>query len=306
MSQKLTVSVVVATYNGEKFIKEQLNSILNQSRTPDEVLIFDDCSTDSTREMIQNFLNANDLKGWKLYINNKNVGWKSNFLNGFNKAQCDVIFLCDQDDVWDKNKIKSMVEIMEKNQAINVLCCNLKPFIEENGRNDLPKYNLINYGKNELEQVKFGKMWMNPLRQGCTMCFRNQYVPIINKIWFPQCPHDLAVWALGMATNSLYIYNRSFVNFRRHNGNNSPANLKNRNNRCGLLNIYIKLAENIINLTKNSSNMAKMKEMDNFYKKRITAIEKRNPFLFARMLTQLYLYPQVRSYFGDIVSSFKK
>ncbi|MGC2934072.1 glycosyltransferase [Enterococcus faecium] len=119
------VTVILSSYNGEKYIEEQLYSLLNQEREIDEVIISDDCSTDGTPKIIANFIYKNGLnKKWFFYQNVENMGWKKNFFELLRLASGDYIFLCDQDDIWLPHKIKSMVEIMEKNNNIEVLASN--------------------------------------------------------------------------------------------------------------------------------------------------------------------------------------
>ena len=96
----MKISVVMTTYNGEKYIKEQLTSLKNQTRVPDEVLIFDDCSTDNTVTIVRNFIIENPSGNYRLFENKKNKGWRRNFMEGFADAQGDIIFPCDQDDIW--------------------------------------------------------------------------------------------------------------------------------------------------------------------------------------------------------------
>ena len=124
----MKISVVLTTYNGSKYIVQQLESIKSQSRNPDEVLIFDDGSTDNTIEIINDFLIRNNLKNWKFEKNNTRKGWKLNFIDGFNKAIGDIIFPCDQDDVWHTDKIEEMAKILEENENINVLVANFNRF----------------------------------------------------------------------------------------------------------------------------------------------------------------------------------
>ena len=76
------LSVVISTYNGSKYILEQLDSIRNQTRRADEVMIIDDCSTDDTVEKINNFLKKYNLNNWKIVKNVENKGWKRNFMEG--------------------------------------------------------------------------------------------------------------------------------------------------------------------------------------------------------------------------------
>lgn len=76
----MTISVCMCTYNGENFIKEQLESIFNQMRQPDEVIICDDDSADSTVKIISEFIREKELQSkWKLYVNETNKGYPGNF-----------------------------------------------------------------------------------------------------------------------------------------------------------------------------------------------------------------------------------
>ena len=74
----MKVSVVLSSYNGEQDIIEQLRSIDGQTRQPDEVLICDDCSTDGTVNLVQNYIEKKRLKNWKLVVNKQNKGWRKN------------------------------------------------------------------------------------------------------------------------------------------------------------------------------------------------------------------------------------
>ena len=96
----MTISVVMCCYNGEKYIQEQMDSLKNQSRKADEIIIIDDCSKDDTVQIIKNYIQQNELHSWKLIENKKNKGWKENFMFGIRQAKGEVIFPCDQDDIW--------------------------------------------------------------------------------------------------------------------------------------------------------------------------------------------------------------
>ena len=93
------ISVCIATYNGEKYIKEQLLSILPQLGKKDEVIISDDHSTDNTLDIVKG-LNDNRIK---IVMNNREKGYTSNFENALSYAIGDYIFLSDQDDIWMSN-----------------------------------------------------------------------------------------------------------------------------------------------------------------------------------------------------------
>ena len=78
----MKISIVLSSYNGEQDIIEQLQSINEQTRKPDEVLICDDCSTDGTVNLVQNYIEKKRLKNWKLVVNKQNKGWRKNFIDG--------------------------------------------------------------------------------------------------------------------------------------------------------------------------------------------------------------------------------
>jgi len=104
------ISVCIATYNGEKYIKEQIDSIIFQISDIDEIIVSDDGSTDMTLEILRNY---NDHK-IKIILNDKNKkGFIHNFENALNKANGEYIFLCDQDDVWLPNKVSMILSELE-------------------------------------------------------------------------------------------------------------------------------------------------------------------------------------------------
>lgn len=100
----MKISVALCTYNGAKYIEEQLNSILEQTMLPDEIVICDDNSTDNTIFLTRQIL-ANYTGELVLIINPQNIGYKRNFVKAMSLCTGEIIFLSDQDDVWDKHKI---------------------------------------------------------------------------------------------------------------------------------------------------------------------------------------------------------
>ena len=108
---KNIISVVLATFNGEKYILEQLKSISRQKRIPDEVIISDDQSGDRTKKIVLEFIKENKLRNWKLIENNGKKGVTHNFLNALKCARGNIIFLCDQDDIWEIDKVETMENV---------------------------------------------------------------------------------------------------------------------------------------------------------------------------------------------------
>ena len=93
----MKIGVLIATYNGEKFIKEQLDSIINQTVRVDEIIISDDGSTDGTLEIVLEYINKYDKIGIKLVNNTVQHGVAYNFENAFRNSTADFLFFCDQD-----------------------------------------------------------------------------------------------------------------------------------------------------------------------------------------------------------------
>ena len=111
----MKISVAMATYNGERFVREQLDSLAAQTRPPDELIVVDDCSTDKTLEAVAEFSRTAPFPVMS-YRNSANLGWSENFLKAIGLCNGDWIALCDQDDVWMSMKL-SMVESQIRAQA---------------------------------------------------------------------------------------------------------------------------------------------------------------------------------------------
>jgi len=105
----VSVSVVVCTYNGEKFLREQLQSILEQTRPPDEIIISDDGSSDSTLEIVDEIRTSattSNSQRWRVLTRETPVGVSGNFASTLLEAGGDFIALSDQDDVWEPDRLE--------------------------------------------------------------------------------------------------------------------------------------------------------------------------------------------------------
>lgn len=126
----MKISVALCTYNGEKYLKEQLESILSQTVVPDEIVVCDDVSQDSTFDILLKFKNQyRDI--FKIERNTENLGYVKNFEKAIMLCSGDLIFLSDQDDVWFENKVEVVNTFFEKNNHIDVLCHNFKLLTDE-------------------------------------------------------------------------------------------------------------------------------------------------------------------------------
>lgn len=110
-----TIDVLLATYNGEKYVKEQIESILNQTYKEINLIISDDCSTDNTREILKEYERQD--KRVKLFFQENNLGYVKNFEFLLGKVENDIYMLSDQDDVWLPEKVEKSYNCLKENDA---------------------------------------------------------------------------------------------------------------------------------------------------------------------------------------------
>ncbi|MBU1659127.1 glycosyltransferase family 2 protein [bacterium] len=110
------VSIALAAYNGEKYLKEQLESIYGQSYSNLEVIVFDDCSSDNTVNILEEY---RQTKGLKYFVNDTNLGYVKNFEKAIGSCQGEYIALADQDDIWLENKIETLLKNIGDNLLIH-------------------------------------------------------------------------------------------------------------------------------------------------------------------------------------------
>lgn len=189
------VSVCMALYNGEKYIQEQINSILPQlDNEGDELIIVDDFSKDNSGNIVMLF----NHPCIRLYRNDSNLGYIKTFEKAINISKNPVIFLSDQDDIWVEGRLSKMYHKLKEKDTNWLLCSNFKSFSEEEKKivrfKTKLKHNETgeNYGKNIIK-IFGGKI----AYFGCTMAFRSEFKKII--LPFPDYidSHDLWMAMLG-------------------------------------------------------------------------------------------------------------
>lgn len=214
----MKISVCLATYNGGKYIKEQLDSILSQLDTTDEVIISDDGSSDNTLEVIKK-LNEDRIK---IVPNKLEKGYSKNFENAISHASGDIIFLSDQDDVWMPNKVALMMESLESaDLAISdalISDGDLNPTLGSH-------FNIHNV------KTGFLNNWIQTRYIGACMAFKKE---ILTKILpFPSnqklCAHDYWIANVGEFYYKVSLIYQPLIKYRRHGNNASTGGEKSNN-----------------------------------------------------------------------------
>ena len=180
--KNFSISVAMCTYNGSKYLNQQLESISSQSLLPNELIVCDDNSTDNTIEIIKNFSKKAPFEV-RLYQNSLNLGSTKNFEKAIGLCDGEIIVLSDQDDIWEKNKLQRIVEEFSKSSTIGGVFSNAS-LIDENGnllKRDL--WSSVKFKKKEQRKAMKGEIFKTLLKHnvvtGATMAFRSEYKNIL-------------------------------------------------------------------------------------------------------------------------------
>ena len=207
------ISVCIATFNGAEYIEEQILSILDQLSKKDEIILVDDCSTDSTLKIIKRI---NDSR-IKIYENKYNLGVASTFGRAMILAKGDIIFTADQDDIWYPNKVKSIVNLFNKDIFVTLVITDTN-IIDGNNKVMAESY----FKKRGGFKVGLISNLIKNKYLGCTMAFKPEMrrfiLPFPDKI--PS--HDMWIGLMNSIYGEIRFIDIPLVGYRRHNANVSP------------------------------------------------------------------------------------
>lgn len=224
----MKISVAMTVYNGEKYLAEQLDSIRCQTRQADEVVICDDISGDSSAELIRGYIEKYGLSGsWFFSVNDRNKGYASNFFDAVEKTTGELVFFCDQDDIWLPDRLERMERVMEEHADIQMLGSEFEPFCCSEDAPTIRREVLESFHNDgSLEHVPFTAANVFIGSEGCTMCIRKSFWEQIREYWFPGWAHDEFVWKLSLCLDGCYIYHKTTLKRRMHAGNVSKRKMR--------------------------------------------------------------------------------
>lgn len=218
----MRISIAMTTYNGADYLLEQLESLRTQSLMADEVIIVDDCSTDNTVELLNMYIQKYHLDNWVLIKNSSNIGWRKNFRKALQETTGDIVFLCDQDDIWNKDKILLMVKEFHKSPSIELLASNYE--ILDFGRNDKIKIRDVELDNGAIVPFSLKNKSISVMRPGCTFAVKRELIVLLEKYDIDRFGHDNILWNLAMIRGTLYLYLKRLIHFRRHETSASAPN----------------------------------------------------------------------------------
>ena len=215
------ISIALCTFNGSKYLEEQLNSFISQVRQPDELIICDDGSSDGTLKIIDKF-SQKALFRVNIIINDHNLGITKNFQKAIELCKGDLIALSDQDDVWHPEKLKRCEIILENRSDIGAVFSNADVVDESLHPLGYDMWQKADFTRKEQLRVINGKALAVLLKHyivtGATMIFRAELKPVILPIpsfWF----HDAWISLLIASISNIAFISEPMIKYRQHSDN---------------------------------------------------------------------------------------
>lgn len=208
------VSIAMATYNGEKYLRDQLDSIYSQSYKNIEVIACDDCSSDKTVEILKEY---NERFGLQYFINEKNLGYTKNFEKAISFCQGEYIALSDQDDIWLPEKIQVLISNIGENNVIHSDAY----LIDESGI--VFSSSFTKFSKKMINPTSEIDMILNGCVTGCTCMVKKNFIDQILPFPDELHLHDKFIGFASFIENKLIYINHSLIKYRQHPSNNIGA-----------------------------------------------------------------------------------
>ncbi len=214
------ISIALCTYNGAKFLPAQLESYLHQTCLPDELIVCDDCSTDETLQIIQEFTRKAPFPV-HLHINEKNLRSTKNFEQAISLCTGDLIFLSDQDDYWMPEKVERIADEFAKKEKIGMVFSDAE-LVDENLKSLNRRLWNHTFTSERRRAALCGSFFEILLSEnvvtGATMAFRSEYrknfMPIPDDI--PNLIHDAWIALLISNKAQVFFFNEPLIKYRQH------------------------------------------------------------------------------------------
>ena len=215
------ISIALCTFNGAKYLTQQLDSFISQERRPDEVIICDDRSSDRTDEIVNNFIKKAPFKV-KFVVNNNNLGITKNFEQAVRLCTGNLIALSDQDDIWHPQKIKLHENIFDNRSDIGVTFSNAEVVDQSLNPIGYDMWHRVVFTRNEQQKMLNGEavsvLLKHYIATGATMIFRADLKPIILPIpscWF----HDAWLALMIASISNVSFISEPLIKYRQHSDN---------------------------------------------------------------------------------------
>lgn len=304
-------AVVITTYNGEKYIVEQLDSIKNQTLPPDEVIIRDDCSIDSTAQIIREYIVKYNLENWDFRVNAINKGFFDNFMDAIRECTGEIIYLADQDDVWDKRKIETFTKFYERHKNTTMIQSYMR-YIDGNG-DELPLSELYHGKEKSIDPVQLTIEDMFRFAgSGYTMSFRKIVSEKIFAEGFNKKKdiftfHDILLGQTSAVLGNCYLMTNIVDSHRLHSSNETQQNgksyLANRTRKAqiSILKCRVLQCKNMLKICNNRKKELFIKEFAKFTENRMQLIESKKIKYIPQLICRIKYYASKKGIVTDLM-----
>jgi glycosyltransferase involved in cell wall biosynthesis len=214
----MTISVALCTYNGAKFLQEQLASIASQTRSPDEVVICDDGSTDETLRIAHDFANACPFIV-RIYTNTRNIGSSKNFERAIGLCTRDIITLADQDDIWRSDKLACIESAFACAPDLGALFSDALLINAQGVKLGSSLWSAVGFVRSRRTAVQAGRgfdiLLLGSFVTGATLAFRAIWRDLLLPIP-PGWVHDYWIALLLAAASRLDFIDAPLIEYRCH------------------------------------------------------------------------------------------
>ena len=211
------VDILLATYNGEKYLREQIDSILNQSYKDFRLLISDDCSNDLTRSILEEYKNKDSRI--EVFFQENNLGVVKNFEFLLGKVEAKYYMFSDQDDIWKENKIEKSLSKIE--EGFDLVYSDLE-VVDENLNVIYESYWKLKGIYDKIKKYNnFNSLYLNNFVTGCTMISRkeliNKFLPLPNTSKYVL--HDYWISLILSQDGRISYIEEPLIKYRQHKNN---------------------------------------------------------------------------------------
>lgn len=218
-----TIDVLMATYNGEKYLKQQIESILNQTYKNINLIISDDCSKDTTVQILREYEKKDSRV--KVYVQEQNLGYIKNFEFLLTKVQNDIYMLSDQDDVWKPNKIENTYNRLKEEEA-DFVFTDLE-VVDTNLKQIYPSFNDFMKLTRKIKKYNgYERQYLYNCVTGCTIMSKKQFIekilPLPAKSKY--LVHDMWMGLIVSIYGKVAYLDEKTIYYRQHGNNQIGAN----------------------------------------------------------------------------------
>lgn len=224
MASAARTSLVLCAHNGVEWVAAQVENVLAQTACPFEVLLSDDASTDDTWSVLQALARQSRKRSvaFSLHRNLINMGYVAHFSAALERASGDVIFLCDQDDVWRKDKIEVMAARFERDPQLLMLHSDARLVDATGADMGCTLFEALQLSRAEIEAIHAWRAFEVLVRRSCvtgaTMAFRRELVELalpVGEGWI----HDEWLAVIAAAVGKVDVIEQPLIDYRQHGAN---------------------------------------------------------------------------------------